>query len=176
MIFHQTQLHGLVVVVLERVSDERGSFARTFDAERWEERGMAPRIVQASVSHNLRRGTLRGLHYQAPPHAEDKLVRCCRGAVYDVVVDLRADSPTYCRWFGLELSAGNDRMLYVPAGLAHGFLTLTDDVELEYQMSREYSSDAARGVRWDDPAFGIAWPETPRVISDRDQTYPDFRP
>jgi dTDP-4-dehydrorhamnose 3,5-epimerase len=174
-----TPLPGAYVVELEPIGDERGWFARTFDAAAFEALGLDARVSQCNASFNARAGTLRGMHYQAEPHGEAKLVRCTRGAIFDAVVDLRPDSPAFRRWFGLELRAGGTRSLFVPAGLAHGFQTLTDDVEVHYQMSYHYVPDAARGVRWDDPAFGIDWPEPPadgRVISDRDASYPDFRP
>jgi dTDP-4-dehydrorhamnose 3,5-epimerase len=174
MIFRETELAGLVVVELERVSDERGTFARTFDADAWKARGLSSSVLQCSVSSNPARGTLRGMHFQEEPQAEAKLVRCSRGAIYDVAVDLRRDSPSFCRWVGVELSEGNGRMLHVPEGLAHGFLTLTDDADVVYQISRAYVPEAARGVRWDDPAFGIEWPSAPLVISERDCTFPDF--
>ncbi len=174
MIFRETHLEGLVVVELESVEDERGSFARTFDSAAWEARGMSARVLQCSLSRNLRRGTLRGLHFQVAPDEERKLVGCSSGAIFDVAVDLRAESPTFRRWFGLELSAANGSLLYIPAGFAHGFLTLTDDADVRYQMSDVYVADASRGVRWDDPAFGIDWPADPQVISARDSAYPDF--
>jgi len=174
MIFHETELDGVVVVELEPVSDERGTFARTFDASEWSERGLSSSVLQASVSSNPTRGTLRGLHFQEEPHAESKLVRCSRGAIYDVAVDLRRDSPTFCHWVGVELTEENGRMLHVAAGLAHGFLTLTDHADVVYQISTAYVPVAARGVRWDDPAFGIEWPSSPVVMSERDRTFPDF--
>jgi dTDP-4-dehydrorhamnose 3,5-epimerase len=174
MIFQETELDGVVVVELERVSDERGTFARTFDASEWSERGLSSMVLQCSVSSNPARGTLRGLHFQEEPHAEAKLVRCSRGAIYDVAVDLRRDSPTFCRWIGFELTAENGRMLHIAEGLAHGFLTLSDDVDVEYQISNAYVPEAARGVRWDDPVFGIEWPAPPTVISERDRTFADF--
>lgn len=177
MIFEQTPIGGAFLITLEPVADERGSFARTFSADEFEAHGLDARVVQCNVSTNVRAGTLRGLHYQAEPRAEAKLVRCSRGAIFDVVVDLRAGSPTRLRWFGAELSAGNGRMLFVPAGLAHGFQTLVDDSEVVYQMSEAYSPEHARGVRWDDPAFGIEWPPAPsRTLSERDRTYADYRP
>ncbi len=174
MNFRETDLEGVVVVELEPIADERGSFARTFDAAAWEARGLSARVVECSLSRNLARGTLRGMHYQAAPNAETKLVRCSRGRIFDVAVDLRPRSATYCRWFGLELSDENGRMLYLPEGIAHGFLTLTAGAEVLYQMSDVYVPASARGVRWDDPAFGIEWPATPQVISSRDRAYPDF--
>jgi len=177
MIFTETPLAGTWVVEPERVQDERGFFARTFDADEFARRGMRTAFPQCSVSFNARAGTLRGMHYQAAPHEEAKLVRCTAGAVYDVVVDLRPGSPTRMRWFGVELSAGNHRALYVPEGFAHGFQTLVDGSEVFYQISARYHAASGRGVRWDDPAFGIRWPSAEvRVISDRDGAYPDFAP
>ena len=172
-----TPLPGAFVVELEPRCDERGWFARTFDAAVFTELGLDPRVVQCNTSFNERAGTLRGMHFQAAPHGEPKLVRCTRGAVYDVVVDLRPDSPAFRRWFGIELRAGGTASLYAPAGLAHGFQTLEDASEVHYQMGHHYVPEAASGVRWDDPAFGIAWPDPPpggRVISERDAGYPDF--
>lgn len=176
MIFRDTGLAGLVLIELEPVRDERGSFARTFDAAEWESRGMSSHVVQCNLSRNAVRGTLRGLHYQTAPHGEAKLVRCSAGAIFDVAVDLRRDSPTFCRWFGQELSAENGRMLFIPQGFAHGFLTLTDASEVLYQMSAPYEASAARGVRWDDPVFAIEWPVEPLMLSDRDRGYADFLP
>ncbi|HXN36486.1 MAG TPA: dTDP-4-dehydrorhamnose 3,5-epimerase [Solirubrobacteraceae bacterium] len=179
MRFQETSLPGVWVIELERLGDERGWFARTFDEQEFRARGLNPAIVQCNASHNARRGTLRGMHYQAGPHAESKLVRCVRGAVFDVALDLRPDSPTYCAWHGLELSADNGLCLYVPEGLAHGFQTLTDDTELLYQMGHRYVPDAVSAVRWDDPTFAIQWPREPpegRIISQRDRTHPDFQP
>jgi dTDP-4-dehydrorhamnose 3,5-epimerase len=175
----ETPLVGAYVVELEPLRDERGWFARTFDAAAFAELGLEPTVVQCNTSYNERAGTLRGMHYQAAPHGEPKLMRCTRGSVYDVLVDLRRDSPTFCRWFGIELRAGGTASLYAPAGMAHGFQTLEDGSELHYQMGYRYVPEAARGVRWDDPGFGIEWPEPPpggRVISERDATYPDFEP
>jgi dTDP-4-dehydrorhamnose 3,5-epimerase len=177
MKLEQTPLPGAYVVELELLTDERGWFARTFDAEPLAAAGIEPTNVQSSVSFNARAGTLRGMHYQEAPHAEDKLVRCTRGAIYDVIVDLRPESETYCRWFGLELTPDDGRELLVPKGFAHGFQTLADSSEVHYQMSHPFVPGAGRGVRWDDPAFGIEWPPAARrVISERDATYPDFRP
>lgn len=177
MIFVPTPLAGAWVVEPERVGDERGFFARTWCAETFAAQGLNPALAQCSVSFNERRGTLRGMHYQAAPHAEAKLVRCTRGALWDVVVDLRPDSPTFRQWFGAELTADNRRMLYVPEGFAHGFQTLEDETEVFYQISVPYVPGAGRGVRWDDPAFGIQWPHADeRVMSDRDRGYPDFDP
>jgi dTDP-4-dehydrorhamnose 3,5-epimerase len=170
VILRDTPLDGVRVVAPERHADERGFFARTYDVE-----VLGP-VVQMSTSFNARAGTLRGMHYQADPHGEDKLVRCTRGAIFDVAVDLRPGSPTLHRWFGTELSEENGLALYIPAGLAHGFQTLRDDTEVLYAMSTPYVPGAGRGVRWDDPAFGIAWPDPPpggRRMAERDATYPD---
>jgi dTDP-4-dehydrorhamnose 3,5-epimerase len=169
-----TPLAGAFVVELERLTDERGHFARTFDAEQFAAAGLDARIAQCNTSFNAKAGTLRGLHYQADPHGEGKLVRCTRGAVWDVAVDLRPDSATYCRWFGVELRADGVASYFIPSGLAHGFVTLTDDAEVHYQMTYPYVPGAGRGVRWDDPAFGIEWPAVPSTLSERDATYPDF--
>jgi dTDP-4-dehydrorhamnose 3,5-epimerase len=172
-----TPLPGVYVVELEPIGDERGWFARTFDAAAFEALGLDARVTQCNASFNLRAGTLRGLHYQAQPHGEAKLVRCVRGAIYDVIVDLRPDSDAYCGWFGIELREGGTSSLFAPAGCAHGFQTLADDAEVHYQMAHHYVPEAAGGVRWDDPAFGIAWPDPPpggRIISERDATYPNF--
>ena len=176
MIFGSTPLPGAAVVDLERREDERGFFARSFCQREFEALGLDTTVAQCNVSFNRRRGTLRGMHWQAAPHGEAKLVRVTRGALWDVIVDLRPESATYCRWFGVELSAENHRALYIPRGFAHGFQTLVDDVEVFYQMSTSYVPDAQRGVRWDDPAFGIEWPILPPFLSERDATYPDYRP
>jgi len=176
MRFEKTPLPGAWLIELDLLGDERGWFARTFDADEFQRRGMNPAVVQCSASFNARRGTLRGLHYQAEPHGESKLVRCVRGAIFDVAVDLRADSSTFRRWHGVELSASNRLAFYIPAGLAHGFQTLTDDVEVLYQMGDPYVPDAARGVRFDDPAFGVRWPalDGERIVSERDRSFADF--
>jgi dTDP-4-dehydrorhamnose 3,5-epimerase len=178
MRFIETPLRGAWVIDLDLLSDERGWFARTFDADEFAKRGLDPDFVQCNVSYNAKRDTLRGMHYQADPHAESKLVRCVRGAIFDVAVDLRVDSPTRCQWHGVELSAENRRGFYIPAGLAHGFQTLTGDCEVHYQMGHRYVPEAAHGVRWDDPAFAIQWPEADgeRIISGKDCAYPDFAP
>lgn len=177
MRFSETPLAGAWVIDLDRIGDERGYFARTFDSAEWAKRGMEPAVVQCNTSYNERAGTLRGMHFQAHPHGEPKLVRCVRGAVYDVIVDLRPGSPTHRQWFGVDLSADNGRALYVPVDMAHGFQTLNDGSEVLYMMGHEYVPEAAAGVRWDDAAFGIEWPEPPasgRTISERDATYPDY--
>lgn len=177
MRFEPTPLEGVWMIELEPIADERGWFARTFDAQEFRSRGLDPAVAQCNASFNARAGTLRGMHYQADPHGEPKLVRCVRGAIFDVAVDVRAGSATRGRWYGTELSAANGRMLYISAGLAHGFQTLADDSEVLYQMGHEYVPGAGRGVRWDDPAFGIEWPPAPpggRVISEKDAGYADF--
>jgi dTDP-4-dehydrorhamnose 3,5-epimerase len=176
MRFAETPLPGVWVVELERLGDERGWFARSFDRETMLAHGCNPDVVQCNASFNDRAGTLRGMHYQADPHGESKLIRCVRGAIFDVAVDLRRDSPAFRGWHGIELSAENGLGLYVPAGLAHGFQTLIDDSEVLYLMGDEYVAESSRGVRFDDPAFGIAWPAPPGplVISGRDASYPDF--
>jgi dTDP-4-dehydrorhamnose 3,5-epimerase len=178
VIFHETPLAGVVLVELEQHADERGWFARTLAADELAAAGLEPSVVQCSTSYNEREGTLRGMHLQAPPHGECKLVRCTRGAIFDVGVDLRPGSPTFRRWHGVELTPDNGRMLYLADGIGHGFQTLAPATEVAYWISAPYVPDAARGVRWDDPAFGIEWPEAPpggRTISERDATYPDFR-
>jgi dTDP-4-dehydrorhamnose 3,5-epimerase len=174
--FHETPLPGAWVIELDLLGDERGWFARTYDAAEFAARGLEPVGVQCNSSFNAARGTLRGLHFQRAPHGEAKLVRCVRGAIWDVGVDLRPDSPAYCRWHAVELTADNRLGYYLPAGLAHGFQTLTEDCEVQYLMGHEYVPDAAAGVRWDDPAFGIDWPTGERVISERDQAFEDFAP
>jgi dTDP-4-dehydrorhamnose 3,5-epimerase len=174
--FVPTPLPGAVVLDLERREDERGFFARSFCQQEFAAHGLDVSVAQCNVSFNRRRGTLRGMHWQVEPHGEAKLVRVTRGTLYDVIVDLRPGQATYCRWFGVELTADNHRALYIPVGFAHGFQTLTDDVEVFYQMSTYYVAEAQRGVRWDDPAFGIEWPVRPPFLSDRDATYPDFDP
>lgn len=176
MLFAKTKLPGAFVIDLELREDERGFLARSWCQREFEERGLNPRLVQCNVSFNKKRGTLRGMHYQAKPYEEAKLIRCTKGAVYDVIIDLRPDSPTYLRWEALELNEHTHRMLYIPEGCAHGFQTLEDSTEVFYQMSEIYQPESARGVRWDDPAFGIPWPEGPRIISVRDQSFPDFVP
>jgi dTDP-4-dehydrorhamnose 3,5-epimerase len=174
VIFRETPLPGVVVVEPERLADERGWFARTFAAEEFEAHGLEPAVVHCNVSFNEHRGTLRGMHYQEEPRAECKLVRCTRGALYDVAVDLRAESPTYLRWHAVELTEENGLAFYLPRGIAHGFKTLADGTEVHYQMSEAYSPDHARGVRWDDPAFAIDWPDGEPIVSERDRSFPDW--
>jgi len=169
--FAPTPLAGAYVVELERLEDERGFFARSFCQEEFRKQGLKPAIAQCNVSWNRRRGTLRGLHYQAAPHEEAKVVRCSRGAIWDVIVDLREGSPTRLRWHAQELSADNRLAFYVPEGFAHGFQTLADDSEVLYQMSESYHPDLARGLRWDDPKLGIRWPLPGPILSPRDRAY-----
>jgi dTDP-4-dehydrorhamnose 3,5-epimerase len=172
VIFREAPLPGVWVLELERHADERGFFARTFCRQELEAHGLAPEVAQCNLSVSHRRGTLRGLHLQRAPHEEAKLVRCTRGSLFDVAVDLRAGSATFARWFGVVLSAERANQLYVPKGFAHGFLTLEDDTEVCYQMSTPYAPEHQAGYRWDDPAFGIEWPAEVRVISERDRNLP----
>lgn len=174
MIFAETKLRGAFVIELARRKDKRGYFARTFCQEEFEAHGLESHFVQCSVSFNQKKGTLRGMHFQAPPFEEAKLIRCTRGAIHDVIIDLRNSSLTFKDHFAVVLSAENGKMLYVPEGLAHGFQTLEDNTEIFYQMSRSYAPEYARGVRWNDPAFGIEWPPAERIILERDQSYPMF--
>jgi dTDP-4-dehydrorhamnose 3,5-epimerase len=172
--FEELWLSGVYELELEPVHDERGSFTRTYSRDEFAARAIDFEVVQASQSYSARRGTLRGLHLQVPPHEEAKLVRCLAGSVYDVAVDLRAGSPTQLRWVGLELSADRGNALYIPAGLAHGFLTLEDGCELEYLVSARYEPTAATGARWNDPALAIEWPFEPVVIAERDAAFPNL--
>ena len=175
MIFTKTGLEGAYIVDIERREDERGFFARTWCGREFAARGLDIRVAQCSVSFNVKKGTLRGMHYQVKPFEEAKLVRCTKGSLYDVVVDLRPESPTYAKHAGAVLTAGDMRMIYIPGGVAHGFITLEDATEVFYQISEFYSPEAQRGFRWNDPAFGIVWPAEVRIISDRDRNYPDFK-
>lgn len=175
MHIHDTPLADAKIIDVSPISDARGFFAEGFRADEFARLGLSTRFVQVSLSYNVRRGTLRGMHFQVPPFEEIKLVRCVRGAIYDVVIDLRRHSPTFKRWSGVELTADNRRAAYIPAGCAHGFQTLVDDTEVNYLVSQYYTPSHYRGVRWDDPAFGVRWPEVePRIIHERDRTYPDF--
>lgn len=176
MIFTELALPDVRVVELEPHRDERGFFARAWCRREFEEAGLETRVAQCNLSFNRRRGTLRGMHFQAPPMEEVKLVRCVRGALLDVVVDLRPDSPTFGEHAAVELTAENRRALYVPRGFAHGFQTLQDDTEIYYQMSEFHSPEHARGYRFDDPAFGIEWPVHPPVVKEKDRAWPDFDP
>jgi dTDP-4-dehydrorhamnose 3,5-epimerase len=177
MIFTETRLQGAYEIDLDVHTDDRGYFARSYCWQEFQARGLNPKVVQCNVSYNKKRGTLRGMHYQEAPHEEAKLIRCVRGALYDVLIDLRPESPTFRQWTAVELRARPDkpsRMVYLPEGFAHGFQTLEDDTEVVYQMSEFYAPAAARGFRWNDPAFAVDWPEPVRVMSDRDSSYPDF--
>ena len=176
MIFAETPLPGAFVIEPEPLEDARGPFARTWCRREFEGRGLETGIAQCSTSFNKQKGTLRGMHYQVSPAAETKIVRCTRGALYDVIIDLRPDSPTFTRHFAAVLTADNRKALYVPTGFAHGFQTLEDGSEILYQISEFYSPEHSRGVRWDDPIFEISWPEDERTIVERDRSYPDFRP
>lgn len=176
MHFLPTPLSGAVLVQLNRLEDERGFFARSFCVREFEAAGLNPAVVQCNISRNKHRGTLRGMHFQIPPFAEAKLVRVTKGAIHDVIVDLRPSSPTFTKWFGVELTEENHAALYIPEGFAHGFVTLADDTEIFYQMSNYYSPEHARGFRYNDPAFGIVWPEDIKVVTQKDTQYSDFAP
>jgi dTDP-4-dehydrorhamnose 3,5-epimerase len=171
LIFAPTSIDGALVIRPERIEDERGFFARTFCVRELAEHGIDPTVVQRSVSYNRRRGTLRGMHYQIAPHGENKLVSCMRGSVHDVIIDLRPGSVSYRRWFGVDLTADGFETLFIPKGCAHGFITLTDDALVHYELSEFYHPESARGVRYDDPAFGVEWPMAPVVINARDAGY-----
>ncbi len=176
MIFRETKLAGVFVIDAEPIADERGAFTRTFCAREFAAHGLETAIAQCSASFNAKKGTLRGLHYQAPPHSEAKLVRVTAGAIYDVAVDLRAGSPTYGQWAAAELTAENRRMLYIPKGCAHGFQTLMDASELFYQIAEFYEPASARGLRWDDDDLGITWPDKDApILSERDRSFPRLR-
>ncbi len=176
MIFKETKLRGVFIIEIQLLEDDRGFFGRSFCRNEFTDRWLNPDIVQSSISFSRKAGTLRGMHYQAAPHAEDKVVRCTRGSLYDVIIDLRRESSTFKKWFGLELTEDNHLALYVPKGFAHGFQTLTENTEVIYQMSEFYNSESACGVRWNDPAFGIQWPPVDKLImSDRDRNWPDYR-
>lgn len=176
MIFQAAPLEGVYLIEPEQRLDERGFFARAFCEQEFARRGLASSFVQVNDSLSVARGTLRGMHYQLPPRAETKMIRCVSGALHDVVLDLRPGSRTFGRSFGAELSASNRRMMYVPKGFAHGFVTLTDDVEAIYLVDETYAPELERGIRWDDPAFGLQWPIAPVVVSDKDRRHPDFDP
>lgn len=175
MRFTETKLPGVYLVEPRRFEDDRGFFAPSFSAREFAARGLASVFVENNISYNKRCGTLRGIHYQASPHGQDKLVRCTRGAVFDVAVDLRPGSPTFKQWTGVELSAENRSMVYLPGDCGHGFQTLTDDTEVFYMVAGVYAPESGRGYRWNDPALGIEWPDVgERVLNERDETYPDF--
>jgi dTDP-4-dehydrorhamnose 3,5-epimerase len=172
--FTETFLPGAYVVEREPIQDERGHFSRLWCREEFRTHGLNAAVEQISITFNRKQGTLRGMHYQASPHEEVKVVRCTRGAIYDVLLDLRTDSPTFCRWFAVELAPDDGKMVYVPAGFAHGYQTLADHSEVFYQISEAYRPDLARGVRWNDPAFRIEWPISDPILSARDCNFPDF--
>jgi len=174
MIFIEEKLKGLFRIEVEKFGDERGFFALSWSEKEFGAHGLNPRLAECNISFNRKKGTLRGMHYQANPYAQAKLVRCTRGAIYDVALDLRPRSATFKQWAALELTADNHRMLYIPEGFAHGFQSLEDNTEVLYQMSEVYVAGAGRGVRWNDPAFRIEWPPDERTIILRDQQYPDF--
>ncbi|WP_373498635.1 dTDP-4-dehydrorhamnose 3,5-epimerase [Desulfococcus sp.] len=174
MIFQETPLKGAFVLELKKIEDDRGFFARSYCQKEFEEHGLVPRIVQANVSYNAKKGTLRGMHYQIHPYEETKLVRCTCGAIYDVIIDLRKESPTYRQWFGIELTSKNRKMLFVPESFGHGFQTLKEDTEVTYMVSQFYSPGSERGIRWNDPAFGIHWPTVVEVISPKDAHWEDY--
>lgn len=176
MIFTETKIKGAYVIDIKRIEDERGFFGRAFCHQEMKAKGLNGNVAQTNLSSNKKRGTLRGLHYQQAPHEESKLVRCTRGSLFDVLVDLRKNSATYCQWFGIELSADSFRMLYVPEGCAHGFITLEDNTDIMYQVSEFYAPSAEKGLLWNDPAFGIQWPIEPIVISEKDKKQPLFEP
>jgi len=176
MKFTNIPLGGAYLIELEPAFDERGFFARSWSSVEFGERGLNHGFVQCGISFNTKKGTLRGLHYQEQPYAETKLVRCSSGAIFDVIVDLRPASANYCKWFGIELTAANRKMVYVPNGFAHGFQTLTNDAEVFYQISEEYRSEYSKGVRWDDPLFGIVWPVGVSLLSERDRSFSNYIP
>lgn len=174
MIFTETKLSGAYIIDLEKRGDSRGFFARSFCQDEFERLGLVNKVVQTNVSLSKHQGTLRGMHYQESPYAETKLVRCTQGAIYDVIVDVRPESPTFRQWIGVELSSSNHRMLFVPQHFAHGFITLADDCEVTYQVSQVYHPGSERGIRYNDPALGIIWPREVKVISEKDASWPDM--
>lgn len=171
MIFKQTKLSGAYIIEIEPIEDERGFFARSWCKEEFEKYGLNSDLAQCNISFNNKRGTLRGMHYQIAPYEEDKLVRCTKGAIYDVIIDLRPKSITYKQWISIEITSHNRKMLYIPKGFAHGFQTLRDDTEVFYQMSEFYHPECARGIRWDEATFGIEWPLEVSFISEKDKSY-----
>ncbi len=176
MIFKETRLKGAFVIEIEKFEDKRGFFAHAFSRDAFESNGLTSHVVNTNISFNRKRGTLRGMHYQVAPYEETKLIRCTRGAIYDVIIDLRRDSPSYRNWVEVELTADNYRLLYVPERFAHGFQTLDDNTEVTYQVSQVYSPESARGMRYDDPGFKITWPLKVEVISDQDAQWPHWSP
>lgn len=174
MIFEESRLKGAYIIEMERIEDERGFFARSFCVGEFEKYGLNPNIIQCNVSYNKTKGIIRGMHYQSAPHEEVKLVRCTKGRIYDVIIDLRIDSSTFKEWLAIELSADNYKMLYIPKGFAHGFQTLTDNAEVFYQMSESYHPESVRNIRWNDPLFGIKWSLGEPLLSEKDRSYPLF--
>jgi len=174
MIFSETKLSGAYIIEIEKIQDERGFFARTWDKNEFSEKGLDSEFVQSSISHNEKKGTIRGMHYQIEPNEENKIVRCTKGSIFDVIIDLRPDSKTFKKWFSIELSVDNFRMLYIPKGFAHGFQTLEDNSEVFYQISQYYNSESSRGIRWNDKTFQIKWPLEMTVISQKDSLNPVF--
>lgn len=174
MIYNQTSIEGLFTIDLDKREDERGFFARFFCADEFKKHGLDPKIVQINNSFSKFKGTLRGIHYQTFPKSETKIVRCLKGSIYDVVVDLRSDSPSFCKWYAEKLTADNRRMMYVPKGFGHAFLTLEDNTEVIYLVTEFYSPEYEKGIRWNDPKIGINWPFDPIVISDKDKSYSDY--
>ena len=174
MNFNSTDIDGLYYVDIDRLKDQRGFFGRAFCRQEFEEIGLDSEICQANISYNKSAGTLRGMHYQKHPYQESKFIRCIRGSIYDVVIDLRKDSPTYCHSFGIELNDENRTALFVPKDFAHGFVTLADDTEVIYMVSQSYVPNAEEGIRWDDPFFAIDWPINPSLVSPKDAQWPDF--
>lgn len=175
MIFNKTTLKDAYIIELNKFKDERGFFARSFCAKEFEDHGIKFPVAQVNVSYNRLKQTLRGLHYQQEPHGEAKLMQCTKGSIYDVIIDMRSDSPTYMQWIGVELTENNHRLLYVPERFAHGYLTLEDDTEVIYQVSEFYMAGAEQGIRWDDPAFNIDWPLEPKIISEKDKSWLDYK-
>ena len=175
MIFNKTEFNGVFIIEIEKQIDERGFFARTWDKKKFEEYNLNSKLVQCNVSFNKKKGVLRGMHYQIAPYEEAKLIRCTKGKIFDVIIDLRPKSNTFRQWFGVEISDENYKMLYVPEGFAHGFQTLEDNTEIFYQMSEMYMPDYVRGIRYNDSIFDINWPITPAIISEKDRIYPSFK-
>lgn len=174
MIFTETALKGAFILEVKQLEDERGFFGRIWCKKEMEDHGLNGNVVQANMSYNKKKGTVRGMHFQHSPYAETKLIRCTKGAIYDVIIDLRKDSPTYKQWIGVELTEQNHKMLYVPENFAHGFITLEDDTEVAYQVTQYYTPGAEGGIRWNDPSFNIQWPVPVDLVSDKDKNHPDY--
>ncbi len=174
MLFEETKLKGSFVITIEKLSDDRGFFGRAWDKKIFDEYGLNSNLVQCNVSRSKKTGTIRGMHYQISPYEESKLIRCTRGKIYDVIIDLRQNSPTFKQWYSVELSSENYRMLYVPEGFGHGFQSLVDDSEIFYQVSQFYTPGSERGIRWDDPVFNIDWPLENKILSEKDQSWQSF--